>query len=78
VNSDTLITLPKEKRDDMITAMKNYFQNGRGEEIGNLTAGLMPDFIVKELACPDFITRVSFDSPRYMEEMIGDLLSIQK
>ena len=33
--------------------IKNYFLKGREEEIGDLAAGLMLDFIIEELA-PEF------------------------
>jgi uncharacterized protein (DUF2164 family) len=71
------IKITKEIRADMIAAIKNYFLKEREEEIGDLAAGILLDFIIKELA-PEFYNQGVFDSHKYMEDMIGDLLSIQK
>jgi uncharacterized protein (DUF2164 family) len=71
------ITLTKEKRDDMVLAIKNYFLKEREEEIGNLAAGLILEFITEELA-PEFYNQGIYDSYKYMEDMIEDLLAIQK
>jgi len=35
------IKLTKEKRDDMVQAIKNYFLKEREEKIGDLAAGLI-------------------------------------
>jgi uncharacterized protein (DUF2164 family) len=75
-HSDT-IKVTKEKRDEMVTAIKNYFLKEREEELGDLAAGLMLEFIIEELA-PEFYNRGVHDSYKYMEDSIEDLLSIQK
>jgi len=74
---DNGIQLSKERRADMQKAIKYYFSKERDEEMGDLSAGLMLDFIIKELA-PEFYNQGVSDSHKYMEDMIGDLLSIQK
>ena len=74
---DNSIQLSNERKADMLTAIKQYFQKERDEEIGDLAAGLMLDFITKELA-PEFYNQGVSDSHKYMEDMVGDLLSIQK
>jgi uncharacterized protein (DUF2164 family) len=71
------IKLTKEQREDMISAIKRYFKQERGEEIGDLASGLILDFIVEELA-PEFYNLGVHDSAKYMENRIEDLLSIQK
>jgi uncharacterized protein (DUF2164 family) len=71
------IKLTKEKRDDMVSAIKNYFLKEREEEIGNLAAGLLLEFILDELA-PEFYNQGVYDSYKHMEDKIEDLLSIQK
>ena len=71
------ITLPKEKKDEMVSLIIKYFHSERGEEIGNLAAVLMMDFITEELA-PEFYNQGVMDSYRYMQEMVEDLLAIQK
>jgi uncharacterized protein (DUF2164 family) len=77
MRNDNKIKVTKEQRDQMVSAIKNYFLKERGEETGDLAAGLMLDFITEELA-PEFYNQGVFDSYKYMEDMVGDLLSIQK
>lgn len=74
--SDT-IKVTKEKRDEMSSAIKNYFLKERGEEMGDLAAGLILDFIIEELA-PEFYNQGVYDSYTYMQDTIEDVLSIQK
>jgi uncharacterized protein (DUF2164 family) len=69
--------ITKEQHDDMIAAIKHYFLKKREEEIGDLQAGLMLDFIVEELA-PEFYNQGVSDSYTYMKDTIEDLLSIRK
>lgn len=69
--------LTKEQREDMISSIKTYFFNERGEEIGDLASNLMLNFIIDEIA-PEFYNRGVLDSYNYMNERIEDLLSIQK
>lgn len=71
------IKLTKEKRDDMVLAIKNYFLIEREEKIGDLAAGLLLDFIIAELA-PEFYNQGVQDSYKFMEDKVEDLLSIQK
>ncbi|BAI62108.1 conserved hypothetical protein [Methanocella paludicola SANAE] len=71
------IKLIKEKRDDMVLAIKNYFLIEREEKIGDLAAGLLLDFIIAELA-PEFYNLGVQDSYKFMEDKVEDLLSIQK
>ncbi len=71
------IKLSKEKRSELALAIKNYFRTEREEEIGDLAASLFLDFIVEKMA-PEFYNQGVFDSYKYMEEKIEDILSIQK
>jgi uncharacterized protein (DUF2164 family) len=71
------VTVTKEKRDEMVLAIKNYFLNERDEEIGDLRAGLMLDFILEELA-PEFYNQGVSDSYTYIHDTMEDLLSIRK
>ena len=61
----------------MIAEIKNYFSKEREEELGDLAAGLILDFIVKKLA-PEFYNQGVSDSHRYLHDAAEDLLSIQK
>lgn len=71
------IKLSKEKKEDMISAIKNYFSEEREEEIGDLAADLILDFIIDKLA-PEFYNQGVYDSYKYMSDRIEDVLSIQK
>lgn len=71
------IKLTKEKRNDMILAIKDYFLKEREEKIGDLAAGLILEFVIEKLA-PEFYNQGVYDSYKFMENKIEDLLSIQK
>ena len=71
------IKTTKEQRGEMIAAIKHYFLKNREEEIGDLQAGLMLDFIIEELA-PEFYNQGVLDSYTYMKDTTEDLLSIRK
>jgi len=77
MRNENTLTVTKEQRDEMIAAIKHYFSKEREEEIGDLRAGLMLDFILEELA-PEFYNQGVFDSYTYMKDTIEDLLSIRK
>jgi uncharacterized protein (DUF2164 family) len=74
---DTTIPLTKEQRAAMIAEIKTYFSKERGEDLGDLAADMVLDFVVEKLA-PGFYNQGIADSCRYMEDMIGDLSSLQK
>ncbi|MHB9093713.1 MAG: DUF2164 domain-containing protein [Eubacteriales bacterium] len=71
------IKLTKEKRDYMISAIKEFFLKERDEELGELASGLILDFIIEKLA-KEFYNQGVFDSYLYMNEKVEDLLGIQK
>jgi uncharacterized protein (DUF2164 family) len=77
MKNNNKITITKEKRDEMISAIKNYFSKEREEEIGDLASSLILDFIIEKLA-PEFYNQGVYDSYKYIGNMIDDLLSIQK
>ena len=69
--------LSKEKRAEMIESIKNYFENEREEELGDLASGLILDFFMEELA-DEFYNQGIWDSHVYMKDRVEDLLGIQK
>jgi len=77
MKKENSLNLTKERRDAMIAEIKNYFSKEREEELGDLAAGLILDFIVKKLA-PEFYNQGVSDSHRYLHDAAEDLLSIQK
>ncbi|MFA5295539.1 MAG: DUF2164 domain-containing protein [Methanoregulaceae archaeon] len=73
----TTLILAKERKEEMLADLKTYFSQERGEEIGDLGSTLILDFICEKLA-PEFYNQGVRDSCSCMEEMIEDVLSIQK
>lgn len=71
------ITMEKEEMECLISKIKNYYLNIREEEIGDLAAGLLLDFIVDEIA-PAFYNQGVRDSYRFMSERVEDLMNIEK
>ena len=70
------IKLTKEQRTDMVSSVKKYFKQERGEEIGDLGAGLLLNFVIDKLA-PVFYNQGVSDSWKYMNDRIEDMMSIQ-
>ncbi len=77
MKNDNKIIITNERREDMVDAIKIYFSEERGEEIGDLRAKLILDFIMEKMA-PEFYNQGVSDSCQYMKNMIEDVLSIQK
>lgn len=77
MSGNNKIKLHKDKRDEMISEIKEYFLSERDEELGNLASSLVLDFIIDKLA-GEFYNQGVYDSYKYMEDRIEDLLSIQK
>lgn len=71
------IELNNEDKKDMIEKIKEYFYQEREEEIGDLAASLMLNFILEELG-PYIYNMGVYDSYKYMGERVEDLLSLQK
>ncbi|HCX63368.1 MAG TPA: DUF2164 domain-containing protein [Clostridiales bacterium] len=71
------IKLTNEKREYMISAIKNYFSKERDEDLGDLASGMILDFFIDELAT-EFYNQGVYDSYVYMNDRCEDLLSIQK
>nr|WP_320160499.1 DUF2164 domain-containing protein [uncultured Methanoregula sp.] len=77
MRNENPVRVTKERRDEMISEIKNYFLKERDEEIGDLAAGLIFDFIQERLA-PEFYNLGVGDSHKYMGDAVEDLLSIRK
>ncbi|MHC1719429.1 MAG: DUF2164 domain-containing protein [Clostridiaceae bacterium] len=75
VKNNDRIKLTKEKKEEMISAIKDFFMNEREEELGDLASNLILNFILEELA-PEFYNQGVYDSYKYMNDRNEDLLSI--
>ncbi len=70
------IKLSKEERQEMVSLVKKFFKQERGEEIGDLASGLILDFVIEKLA-PEFYNQGVMDSCKYMGDRVEDLMAIQ-
>ena len=71
------IELKKEIRELLVGNLKRYFGNERDEELSNLGAELLLDFIVNDIG-PYIYNQAIEDSYAYMNERIEDLLGLEK
>jgi len=71
------IELTKEQRENMISEIKSYFSTEREEDLGDLAAGFILDFIMEKIAS-EFYNQGVYDSYKYMKESAEDLLAILK
>jgi len=71
------IKLSKEKRELMINEIKAYFSKERDEDLGDLGAALILDFIEEKLAT-EFYNQGVFDAYQYMNDRMEDVLGLQK
>ena len=71
------IELKKEIRELLVGNLKRYFWNERDEELSNLGAELLLDFIVNDIG-PYIYNQAIEDSYAYMNERIEDLLGLEK
>lgn len=74
---DSKIELSKEKKQDMISAIKAYFLQEREEELGDLASSLLLDFIIDKLAS-EFYNQGVYDSYKFINAKTEDLLDIVK
>jgi uncharacterized protein (DUF2164 family) len=66
------IRLPKEIKDQIIYKIKDYFYTERSEEIGDLAAGNLLDFVLKEIG-PYFYNQGVKDAKEIFEQKVMSL-----
>ncbi|MFA5927106.1 MAG: DUF2164 domain-containing protein [Patescibacteria group bacterium] len=71
------LSLNREKRAEIISSIKDFFQRERDDEVGDLGAGLILDFFIAEIA-PEFYNQGVGDAYKYADEHLEDVLSLQK
>jgi uncharacterized protein (DUF2164 family) len=69
------ITLPDGARKQAIAALRRYAAANFDEEIGDLKAGLLLDFILSELG-PSVYNQAIADARAFFEERASDLAAI--
>lgn len=69
------IVFPENVRKQAIAALRQYAAANLDEEIGDLKAGLLLDFILSELA-PSIYNQAIADARAFFEERTSDLAAI--
>lgn len=69
------IQLNKEQKEQAIEAIKEYFENERGESIGNLAGGMFLDFITGKIA-PFYYNQGITDAEKYMRNKVDDIFEL--
>lgn len=67
----------KEREQDLINSIQEFFLTERDEVIGDLAASIVLDFILNEIG-PEIYNQGVHDSYRYMSDRVEDLLGITK
>ncbi|CVK19371.1 MULTISPECIES: DUF2164 domain-containing protein [Sporomusa] len=71
------LQLTKEQQKESIEAIKSYYFNEREEEITELAATLLLDFIVKNIG-PHIYNQALTDAHSFMGEKIDELFTLEK
>jgi uncharacterized protein (DUF2164 family) len=71
------LQLSKEEKDLIIDKIIKYFYNESNEEIGNLAAELIYDFICEAIA-PYFYNMGIKDSISFLNERVEDMYGLEK
>ncbi len=66
------IELSEQAKKRSIASIKRYFEEKMEEEIGDLQAGLLLDYFLKEIG-PAVYNRAITDAQSYFQEKTGDL-----
>lgn len=66
------IVLPDETRKEIIQAIKHHFVNERDEEIGDLSAGFLLDFILEDIG-PSIYNQAIRDAQAHLQRAVADL-----
>ncbi|MEW9502307.1 DUF2164 family protein [Jeotgalibacillus marinus] len=70
-------TLSEKDKQSMVQALRSYFEEERNEEIGELAATLLLDFLLKEIG-PTIYNKGVADAHSYLTEKLEDVFEIQK
>jgi uncharacterized protein (DUF2164 family) len=69
------IAISEDARARGVAALRAYLADAMDEEVGELKAGLLFDFIVAELG-PTIYNQAIADARAYFEERVGDLAAV--
>jgi uncharacterized protein (DUF2164 family) len=74
-NTRPSIAIPDDARKQAVAALRAYFADHLDEEIGELKAGLLLDFILAELG-PSIYNQAIADARAFFEERVSDLAAV--
>jgi len=66
------ISLPDETKRDILSAIKQYFLEERDEEVGDLQASFLLDFVLKEIG-PSIYNQAIKDAQARLSEAVSEL-----
>ena len=66
------IALPKETRQKLIASIRRYFEENLEEEIGDLKASLLLDFVLAEIG-PSLYNQAIADAQAFLQDKLIDL-----
>ena len=66
------IQLSDDRKQQLVTAIQRYFRDNRDQELGELGAGLLLEFFVRELGAPVYNQAIR-DAHDFIEEKLVDL-----
>jgi uncharacterized protein (DUF2164 family) len=66
------ITVPPDKKKQILDSIKRYARENLDQEIGDLQAGLLLEFVLKEIA-PTVYNQAIADAQAYMRGRLDDL-----
>jgi uncharacterized protein (DUF2164 family) len=69
------VTIEPETKKRLIPSIKRYVAENLEQEIGDLQAGLLLDYVVKEIA-PSVYNKAIRDAQEYFQERVGDLETV--
>jgi uncharacterized protein (DUF2164 family) len=66
------ISIPREKRQQVIASIRRYFSENLDDEIGELKAGLVLDYFLREIG-PTIYNQAIIDAQAFFQEKVADL-----
>jgi uncharacterized protein (DUF2164 family) len=69
--------MTREVRQEFIKELQGYYLTERGEEIGELAAGFLADFIIEKIG-PYFFNQGIKDAAAFMAEKVEDMYGLEK
>ena len=69
------VTLDKEQHKEAIMDIQDYYFKERGEDLGNLGADIMLDFILEKIA-PYIYNKAISDAQKFITDRVDDMYTM--